>query len=332
MLTTKVLLNSVISMKGARFMTIDIKDFYLNTPMARPEYMRLKLSDIPDHVIALYKLDTLATPNGYVYVLIQKGMYGLPQAGIIAQQLLKKRLVIKGYQQSSITHGFWKHDWRPISFTLCVNDFGVKYVDIKHAHHLLQTLNKHYKTSQDWKGYCKKAGHRFCHPVPIKPQHQPYPHTAHTYGTKQQFIETADTSALLSKTDKTFIQEVIGVFLYYACAVDCTMLPALGSLATQQLAPTQNTMLKIHQFLDYAMTHPEAMITYRASNMILAVHSNASYLSETKAQSRAGGHFFLSEDNLSPRNNGAILTLALIIKPVMSSAAKAEPGALHINA
>eukprot|EP00804_Cyclotella_cryptica_P020760 CCRYP_016596-RA/>CCRYP_016596-RA protein AED:0.37 eAED:0.37 QI:0/-1/0/1/-1/1/1/0/339 len=339
-------------------MTIDIKDFYLNTPMAHPEYMQLKLSDIPDHIIALYKLDTLATPDGYVYVLIQKGMYGLPQAGIIAQQLLEKRLAIKGYRQSSITPGFWNHDWRPISFTLCVNDFDVKYVGINHAHHLLQTLNEHYKTSQDWKGerylgltitwdytlqqvqlsmpgYCKKAGHRFRHPVPIKPQHQPYPHTARTYrtyGATQQFVETADTSALLSKTDKTFVQEVIGVFLYYARAVDCTMLPALGSLATQQSAPTQNTMLKIHQVLDFAMTHPDAMITYRTSNMILAVHSDASYLSETKARSRARGHFFLSEDDPSPRNNGAVLTLAQIIKPVMSSAAEAELGALYINA
>jgi hypothetical protein len=355
MLTTKILLNSVISTKGARFMTIDIKDFYLNTPMVRPEYMRLKLSDIPDHIIKLYKLDQLVTTDGYVYVLIQKGMYGLPQAGIIAQQLLEKRLALKGYRQSSITPGFWKHDWRPISFTLCVDDFGVKYVGIKHAQHLLQTLNEHYETSQDWKGerylgltiawdytlqqvqlsmpgYCKKAGHRFHHPNPIKPQHQPYPHTPRTYGAKQQFVDTADDSALLSNTDKTFVQEVIGVFLYYARAVDCTMLPALGSLATQQSAPTQNTMSKIHQFLDYAMTHPDAMITYRASNMILAVHSDASYLSETKARSRAGGHFFLSEDDPSPRNNGAILTLAQIIKPVMSSAAEAELGALYINA
>eukprot|EP00804_Cyclotella_cryptica_P026336 CCRYP_007671-RA/>CCRYP_007671-RA protein AED:0.18 eAED:0.21 QI:0/0/0/1/0/0.33/3/0/1086 len=355
MLTTKILLNSVISTKGARFMTIDIKDFYLNTPMVRPEYMRLKLSDIPDHIIKLYKLDKLVTTDGYVYVLIQKEMYGLPQAGIIAQQLLEKRLALKGCRQSSITPGFWKHDWRPISFTLCVDNFGVKYVGIKHAHHLLQTLNEHYETSQDWKGerylgltiawdytlqqvqlsmpgYCKKAGHCFHHPVPIKPQHQPYPHTPRTHGAKQQFVDTADDSALLSNTDKTFVQEVIGVFLYYARAVDCTMLPALGSLATQQSAPTQNTMSKVHQFLDYAMTHPDAMITYRASNMILAVHSDASYLSETKAHSRAGGHFFLSEDDPSPRNNGAILTLAQIIKPVMSSAAEAELGALYINA
>eukprot|EP00804_Cyclotella_cryptica_P019806 CCRYP_009697-RA/>CCRYP_009697-RA protein AED:0.19 eAED:0.25 QI:0/0/0/1/1/1/2/0/745 len=354
MLTTKILLNSVISTKGARFMTIDIKDFYLNTPMVRPEYMRLKLSDIPDHIIKLYKLDKLVTTDGYVYVLIQKGMYGLPQAGIIAQQLLEKRLALKGYRQSSITPGFWKHDWRPISFTLCVDDFDVKYVGIKHAQHLLQTLNEHYETSQDWKGerylgltiawdytlqqvqlsmpgYCKKASHRFHHPVPIKPQHQPYPHTPRTYGAKQQFVDTADDSALLSNTDKTFVQEVIGVFLYYARAVDCTMLPALGSLATQQSAPTQNTMSKVHQFLDYAMTHPDAMITYRASNMILAVHSNASYLSETKARSRAGDIFPIRRRSV-PRNNGAILTLAQIIKPVMSSAAEAELGALYINA
>eukprot|EP00804_Cyclotella_cryptica_P027157 CCRYP_016091-RA/>CCRYP_016091-RA protein AED:0.31 eAED:0.28 QI:0/0/0/1/1/1/2/0/527 len=306
MLTANVLFNSVISTKGASFMTIDIKDFDLNTPMVRPEYMRFKLSDIPDHIIALYKLDKLATANEFVYVLIQKGMYGLPQAGIIAQQLLKKRLAIKGYQQSAITPGFWKHNWCPISFTLCVDDFGVKYVGIKHSHHLLQTLNEHYEMSQDWK--------------------------ARTYGAKQQFVETADDSALLSKTNKTFVQEVIGVFLYYARAVDCTMLPALGSLATQQSAPTQNTMLKIHQFLDYVMTHPDGMITYCASNMILAIHSDTSYLSETKARSRAGGHFFLSEDDPSPRNNGVVLTLAQIIKPVMSSAAEAEIGALYINA
>jgi len=149
MLTTKVLLNSVISTKGARFMTIDIKDFYLNTPVVRPEYMHLKVSDIPHHIIALYNLDKLTTTEGYVYVLIQKGMYGLPQAGIIAQQLHEKCLTIKGYRQSTIMPGFWKHDWGPISFTLCVDDFGVKYVGIKHAHHLLQTLNKHYQTSQD---------------------------------------------------------------------------------------------------------------------------------------------------------------------------------------
>ena len=354
MLTVKLLLNSIISTKGAKFMTIDIKDFYLNTPMARPEFMRLKIKDMPDNVIEHYKLRERATHDGYVYVQINKGMYGLPQAGIIAQELLEKRLNAAGYRQSTITPGFWKHDWRPISFALCVDDFGVKYVGEEHAKHLLQTLNKTYKTSSEWEGkryigltlewdyinrfvhvsmpgYCDKACQRFQHARPTKPQHQPYPHVEPTYGAKQQFAQDDDQSPTLSKEDKTFIQEVVGVFLYYARAVDCTMLAALGSLASQQANPTENTMKKVKQFLDYAATHQDATITYRSSNMILAVHSDASYLSETKARSRAGGHFFLSENEEYPANNGAVLTIAQIIKVVMSSAAEAELGALYIN-
>ena len=89
LLTVKLLLNSIISTPNAKFMTMDIKDFYLNTPMARYEYMRLRLMDMPEEVIAHYKLNKIATPEGYIYCEIQKGMYGFPQAGIIAQQLLE---------------------------------------------------------------------------------------------------------------------------------------------------------------------------------------------------------------------------------------------------
>ena len=73
-------------------MTMDIKDFYLNTPITRYEYMRLKILDMPDDVIEHYNLQAIATPDGFIYCEIQKGMYGLPQAGIIAQELLADRL------------------------------------------------------------------------------------------------------------------------------------------------------------------------------------------------------------------------------------------------
>ncbi len=79
-------------------------------------------------------------------------MYGLPQAGILAQQLLEKWLNEHGYQQSQITPGLWKHTTQPISFTLCVNDYGVKYVGRKHADHLLQVLNSNYNCATDWEG------------------------------------------------------------------------------------------------------------------------------------------------------------------------------------
>ncbi len=80
----------------------------------------------------------------------------------------------------------------------------------------------------------------------------------------------------MSKEVKTYVQEVFGTLLYYARCVDALMLPALGTLATQQASPTKNTMKKIKQFLDFVVTHPNAVVTYHASSMVLAGHSNAS--------------------------------------------------------
>ena len=90
MLTSKLLLNSVVSTPGVKFMTIDIKYFYLNTPMERFEYTQLKLSNLPEDFIKQYNLTYKVTKDGYVYIKVCKGMYGLPQAGILAQKLLKK--------------------------------------------------------------------------------------------------------------------------------------------------------------------------------------------------------------------------------------------------
>ena len=85
-------------------MTLDIKNFYLNTPMERYEYMRIKIIDIPEDVVAEYNLQEKATKDGYVYIEVRKGMYGLPQAGLLAQNLLEKRLVKHGYSQSLLSH------------------------------------------------------------------------------------------------------------------------------------------------------------------------------------------------------------------------------------
>ena len=127
MTLVKTFFNSVISTKGAKCVMLDIKDFYLNTPMTRYEYMRLKLTDIPEEIIIEYKLREIVTTDGYVYCEIRKGMYGLPQAGIIAQQLLEKRLAKLRYHQSKIIPGLWTHKTRNISFTLVVDDFAIKF-------------------------------------------------------------------------------------------------------------------------------------------------------------------------------------------------------------
>jgi hypothetical protein len=282
-------------------------------------------------------------------------MYGLPQAGILAQQLLEERLNLHGYSQSKAVPGLWTHKSRPISFTLVVDDFGVKYVGKEHAMHLISILKEHYEISEDWTGskyigitfdwdytkrqvhlsmpgYIIKALQRFAHERSHRVQNSPYPHVQATYGAKVQYVESEEPSAPLDKVGQKYIQAVTGTLLYYSRAVDPTMLVALNAIATQQASPTERTMARVKQLLDYCASQEEAVLTYHASDMILAVHSDAGYLNESKARSRAGGHFFLSNDEQYPPNNGAILTIAQIIDAVMSSAAEAELGALFINA
>jgi hypothetical protein len=83
-------------------------------------------------------------------------VYGLPQAGIPANELLQRNLSKGGYRPTPHTHGLWKHDTRPISFSLVVDDFGVKYVGRERAEHLMEFIKKNYNISSDWNGsaYC----------------------------------------------------------------------------------------------------------------------------------------------------------------------------------
>jgi hypothetical protein len=170
----------------------------------------------------------------------------------------------------------------------------------------------------------------FQYAPPAKPQCQLYPHVKPVYGASKQYAVAIDTYPPLSKKNKKHVQEVVGMFLYYAQCVDSTMLTVLGSIATQQANPTKDTMIKVKQFLDYAFTHPDAIVTYQANDVVLAAHSDASYLSEANARSQAGGHFFMSSNTPRPHNNGAVLTITQIIKAVMSLAANAKIGALYI--
>ena len=107
---------------------------------------------------------------------------------------------------------------------------------------------------------------------------------------------------------------------------------ALSAIGAQQAAAMESTSKDIDQLLYYKATYPNDGITYRASSMVIAAHSDAGYLNETKARSRAGAYIFLSENEPTPKLNGPILTIAQIIKSVMSLAAKDELAALFITA
>jgi hypothetical protein len=143
--------------------------------------------------------------------------------GIIAQELLEECLLAAGYSQRKITPGYWKHKWRPISFTLVVDNFGVKYIGKEHAMHLIKTLKEHYEVEEDWKRrryvgitidwdykkskvhlsmpeYVEQALARFGYPIPDKPQHQPHQHAISMYGATVQYAKPKDTSRRLTPT------------------------------------------------------------------------------------------------------------------------------------
>jgi hypothetical protein len=87
------------------------------------------------------------------------------------------------------------------------------------------------------------------------------------------------------------VQRIIGSILYYAQAVDLTVIMALSTIASKQSKGTQNTMLKTKQLMDYLATHPNGTVRFHTSDMILNVHLDGSYLSKANAHSRACGHF-----------------------------------------
>jgi hypothetical protein len=181
----------------------------------------MKLELFPQDIIDEYDLKNKVNHNGNVHCKVRQGMYGLPQAGIIAQELLKELLLKVRYSQSKTTPGYWKHDWCPISFTLVVNDFCVKYIGQEHVMHLIKTLKEYYKVEEDWGGtrylgvtldwdykknevhlsmpeYVEQALIQFNHPIPDKLQHQPHQSAIPIYGATIQYAKPEDTSRCLS--------------------------------------------------------------------------------------------------------------------------------------
>ena len=358
--TVKMLFNSVVSTPGAKFMGMDIKDFFLTTKeMLRPEFMRIPMKTIPQAIIDQYDLEAIAV-NGFVYCRIDGGMYGLPQAAKLASDLLVPRLEAAGYIQDPHTQGLFKHKTRPVMFCLIVDDFGVQYTGEHNAQHLLDTLEEFYTVTTDWEGdqycglslkwdylkrtvqlsmpgYVKRALQRFLHQPTRRRHDAPHQHAVPQHGAKVQFT-SPDLSDPLPTKEITTIREIVGVFLYYARAVDNTMLCALSTIAAQQSTATEATAEACIDLLNYAASHPDAIVEYQASDMVLHIHSDASYLSEAKARSRASGFFFLSTHPANcpgttpPSINGPVHVTSTIMRNVMASATEAEFGACFLNA
>ncbi len=235
-------------------------------------------------------------------------MYGLPQSGIITQQLLKECLGKVGYTQSKIIPGLWKHQTRAMSFLLCCQQLCHKMHKERRPLPLVKCTQEGLLSDRRLDGQKMPRNH---HRVGLQqPKSSSLDARIHQEGIimlqtrhtqkdakltasthnprlrKQiQYAADEDDTSTLGKNDRKCIQQVAGALLYYARAVNSTILPALSSIATKQAAPIAKTMAKVKQLVDYVSTQQEAIITYRASDMILSVYSDAGYCNEKKAQS-----------------------------------------------
>jgi hypothetical protein len=145
----------MLSTPGAKYMCLDIKNFYLSVPLDQFEYMRIPFTLFLPWIIDQYALKDKVL-NRHIYLEMHRAVWGLPQAGILANKLLKKRLAPHGYYECVHTPGLWMHVMCPISFTLVVDNFGVKYTPQEDIDHLIGCIKEKYELTEDWDGnlYC----------------------------------------------------------------------------------------------------------------------------------------------------------------------------------
>ena len=349
----KVLMNSALS-DEAELMTLDIKDYYLGTPLERPEYLRMDCKFIPLDCMIKYDLHKYVH-NGFIMHEVNKGMYGLKQAGILAQQKLITHLLPAGYVQHPHVPCLFLHKDRGTAFTLIVDDFLVKFKIQDDADHLITTLRdsgyiikvditaKKYigitierdrlaqTLTLSMPGYIAKLLQRFQHRT-LTQAKSPSIYTPPKYGSHVQF-PTIDTSPALSPAATTELQEVIGSVLYYARAIDATMLPTVGALSSDQATPTQQLELQANRLLAYAKSYPNNKLVFKKSGMVQIIQSDVSFLSRSHARSVAGGiSYFGFLDSTSDFINGNIYAFSKVIDVVVASVGEGEYASVFLNA
>jgi hypothetical protein len=263
----KTLLHSVASDKylgkpTTEFITLDIRDFYLGADLDRPEYIRISTKCLTEEVMTKHNLHQYVH-KGTVLFQIDKCMYGLPQAGLLSQQRLIKHLKAHGYHQDKYVHCLFKHVSNGITFTLVVDDFGAKTPNRAAAEHLIQALQLMYELHIDWEGkkylgfniqfddtqravildmpkYVPRMLELFHPGRTLKGTATPAIYIPPNYGAKQQGATPPDISPTLNAQETHRLQSIVGSVLFYARAIDYTLLPAVNHVSSLQAKPTHN--------------------------------------------------------------------------------------------
>jgi hypothetical protein len=363
--TVKMFFNAIVS-EDADYATLDLEDFYLFTVLDRPEYMRMPVSYIPaDLRIELGMADL--PDDASVLWEINKGLYGMPQAGLLAKTELNKLLSANGYNECVFTQGLYKHKTRNISFTVWVDDFLIKFkrgTDKKDINHLLDVLRSKYKFKIDWNGrqylgltidyrrpskgrrsltisvpgYADKMNTELGIARPAHDPKSPIAYVAHTYTSGPQW-ETIDDTPPLDAAGIQFVQRVVGKCLFFGRMVAPSIELATNTIGATQSKATQATLKAALRLCHYLAWHPDHSITYYPSNMRLTIHSDASHQSEPGSRSRAGGVFFMGNPSFTGlassdpnRFQGAVATVCKKVPTVCQASSESEYATAYLNA
>jgi hypothetical protein len=212
-------------------------------------------------------------------------VWGLPQAGILANKWLRWKLAPFGYFEHVNTPGLWYHESCRILFILIVNDFGVKYVNKADVDHLGASIKLTFTLTKDWTGNLyhgialawdddnrtvdismpgsiKKKLQEYNHVRSKKIQTCPHTPAPKQFGLEAQRPLPADDSPPLNKKGIKHVQQIFGSILYYARVVDMTVLMALNTIAIKQAKATEKTMVKCTQLLNYLAYHADAKFVF----------------------------------------------------------------------
>lgn len=346
----KVHWNATVSSDRKRAI-IDAVNFYVGSEMTKHYYMVVRSSQLPESVrnsptvIALMRGDR-------ILVRIQKGLYGLPQAGRLARDRLVNHLGKADYVESEHVPSLFRHRHRDISFVLTVDDFDVSYRLDSDFEHLIGHIRQLYRITVDLEGkryvgidtlydksarkmvlsmdrYYEKALSALGVEKGTREPAAPMPYTAPAYGRHGPQRTASDTSPAASPAEKRFLQRCLGTWLYPARWIDPTLLPALSRLAAQQCSPTKRTMHHLQILLQWIAWHPTPRQTIRASDMRLFGAADASYLSEPASRSRAGEVLWLGDADGTV--SAPLACSSSIIPIVVCSATEAEYASLFLT-
>lgn len=343
--SVKILLNAVISDPDSKFMTIDLKDFFLHGTLDRKEYMRIPLKWFSSADMIKYKINTFIEPGDTsVLVEVNGNMYGLVNASLVANRDIKKLLHKNNFVETN-TPSIYKHKTRNIQFSLVVDDFGVKYNETADAEFLIEVLEKEYETTVDWtgklylgmkidldrhnqtlsismEGYIQRLLARFQLPYKFNTDN-PLPYQSPQYGQKVQYV-TSDISPKIDDARKKIMQQAIGGLLYYSRAVALDYTLGVNKMSSRQSDPTEQDWKDFLHLMSFAATWPDCKIRYFPSDMILIIDADVSYLSETLARSRGGGVAYMGKKNDPTFINGPIDVMCVILPTIVSSACEGE--------